>query len=167
MPKEKKMVPVFVQIVERPARKLLVRRGVKASYYHEYCRELGCDVWDILYGVKEALYEPVGLRLPERLRKGGSEYVQGVELPLDYTGPVPEGFELTELAPCKMMVFQGPPYDDDLYVEAVGELWAFIHGFDPRLYGYEWAMEEAPRFQLAPMGYRGCIEARPVRPANK
>ena len=29
--------------------------------------------------------------------------------------------------------------------------------------GYEWADEAAPRFQLDPQGWRGYIEARPVR----
>jgi hypothetical protein len=35
------------------------------------------------------------------------------------------------------------------------------------VYGYQWAPEEAPRFQLAPMGYRGYIEARPVKAVGK
>jgi len=34
------------------------------------------------------------------------------------------------------------------------------------IYGYEWADQDAPRFQLAPMGYRGYIEARPVCAVN-
>jgi hypothetical protein len=34
---------------------------------------------------------------------------------------------------------------------------------DPASYGFGWADEDGPRFQLAPMGYRGYIEARPVR----
>ena len=34
---------------------------------------------------------------------------------------------------------------------------------DVRWLGFEWADEDAPRFQLEPWGYRGYIEARPVR----
>jgi hypothetical protein len=30
-----------------------------------------------------------------------------------YTGEIPEGFDVIELEPCKLMVFQGEPYDDD------------------------------------------------------
>ena len=26
--------------------------------------EVGCEIWDVLCGVKEALYEPVGLWMP-------------------------------------------------------------------------------------------------------
>ncbi len=155
---------IFVQVVERPARKVLMKRGVKAADYFEYCEELGCDtVWQTLCSVKEALYEPVGMWLPRHLiREGTSEYVQGVEVPLCYSNLVPEGFELLELPPATMMVFQGEPYDDADFTDAIGEVWEHIEQFDPALYGYEWAPEAAPRFQLAPMGYRGYIEALPV-----
>ena len=155
---------VFVQVIERPARKVLLRRGVKAADYYAYCEEVGCDVWGLLTSVKEALYEPVGMWLPEgMIPPGTSKYVQGVELPLDYHNEVPDGFELVAMEPCKMMVFQGPPYKDDDFEEAITDLWSLIKAYDPSLYGYVWADDEAPRFQLAPMGYRGYIEARPVK----
>ena len=118
---------VFVQVVERPERQIMVKRGVKATDYYAYCDEAGCDaserIWGVLSSVKEALYEPIGMWLsPQMIPEGTSKYVQGVELPLDYHKPLPEG--------------------------------------------YERADDEAPRFQLAPMGYRGYIEARPVRPVD-
>jgi len=34
---------------------------------------------------------------------------------------------------------------------------------NPIVYGYEYADALAPRMQLAPMGWRGYIEMRPVR----
>ena len=155
---------VFVQVIERPARKVLLKRGLNATDYFMYCKEVGCDVWALLTSVKEALYEPVGMWLPKHLIKAGtSQYVQGVELPLDYSNVIPTGYELTELPPCKMMIFHGEPYPDEEFMDAIGEVWAAIDKFDPILYGFEWAPESAPRFQLAPMGYRGYIEARPVR----
>lgn len=161
---ESRTKSIFVQVIERPARKVLLKRGVAAADYFAYCEEVGCDVWGMLMSVKEALYEPVGMWLPDHLRKPGtSVYVQGVELPLDYAKPVPDGFELLELPPCKMMIFQGEPYDDEAFQDAIGEVWEHIGRFRPEVYGYRWAPEEAPRFQLAPMGYRGYIEARPVK----
>lgn len=166
MQDNKKLSPVFVQIIERPTRKVMLKRGIKAPGYFEYCDEVGCDVWGVLTSVKEALYEPIGMWLPMSMRKSGSEYVQGVELPLDYSKPIPDGFELTEFPPCKMMVFQGPAFADDDFEEAIGDLWELIKAFDPKLYGYEWAENDGPRFQLCPLGYRGYIEARPVRPIN-
>ena len=154
---------IFVQVVERPARKLLLKRGVKAADYFEYCDEVGCDIWPLLTSVKEALYEPAGMWLPKHLiKEGTSKYVQGVELPLDYTNEVPAGYDLIELPPCKMMVFQGEPYNDDDFMDAIGEIWDQIEKFNPAIYGFQWAPEAAPRFQLEPQGYRGYIEARPV-----
>jgi AraC family transcriptional regulator len=159
---------VFVQVIERPARKLILKRGIKASDYYEYCEEVGCEVWDVLSGIKEALLEPIGMWLPENLRKPGtSEYAQGVEVPADYSGEVPAGFEIIDLPPCKMMVFQGQPYDEDNFEEAISDLWEVMKKYNPEIYGFKWADEDGPRFQLAPMGYRGYIEARPVRQINE
>ena len=155
---------VFVQVVERPARKVIMKRGVRATHYFEYCGEVGCDVWDALSHIREAMYEPIGMWLPNGMIKPGtSTYVQGVEVPADYSGEVPDGFELMDLPSCKVMVFQGEPYDDSRFQEAIGEVWEVMKRYNPEVYGFEWADEDAPRFQLAPMGYRGYIEARPVR----
>ncbi len=158
---------IFVQVVDRPARKLIIKRGIKAGDYYAYCEEVGCEVWDVLCGVKDALNEPIGMWLPANLQKPGtSVYAQGVEMPLDYAGPIPEGYELVELPPCKMMVFQGQPYDDAKFEEAIGSVWETMKTYNPELYGFKWADEDGPRFQLAPQGYRGYIEGRPVRVIN-
>ena len=167
MDKNSNVNTVFVQVIERPARKLILKRGIKATHYFEYCEEVGCDVWGILCSIKEAIYEPIGMWLPENLRKPGtSQYAQGVEVTVDYSGEVPEGFEIIDLSPCKMMVFQGQPYEDEKFQEAIMELKDVIKNYNPEIYGFEWADEDGPRFQLAPMGYRGYIEARPVRQLN-
>lgn len=155
---------VFVQVVDRPARKLILKRGIQATHYFEYCDEVGCDVWGILSSVKEAMYEPVGLWLPKNMVKDGTSiYAQGVEVAADYQGQVPEGFDIIDLPSCKMMVFQGQPYEDEKFGEVISELWEVIKNYNPKLYGFEWAEEDAPRIQLEPMGYRGYIEAKPVR----
>jgi AraC family transcriptional regulator len=75
---------VFVQVVDRPSRKLIIKRGIKAAHYFEYCEEVGCEIWNELSAIKEALYEPIGMWLPESLRKPGtSVYAMGVEMPSD------------------------------------------------------------------------------------
>jgi len=168
MPKNEKPSTVFVQVVERPARKVILKRAVTATEYFKYCEEVGCDIWGVLTSIKEAMYEPVGMWLPKHLiKEGTSYYVQGVEVPLSYNNKIPDGFEVIELPQCKMMVFQGQPYDDEKFGEAIEELWEVMKTYNPELYGFEWADEDAPRFQLAPEGYRGYIEARPVRQINK
>jgi AraC family transcriptional regulator len=158
---------VFVQVVERPSRKVILKRGNKATHYFEYCEEVGCDIWGMLSSIKEAMYEPAGMWLPQNLVKPGtSTYVQGVEVPAAYTGKIPDGFDIIDLPPCKMMVFQGEPFDDENFGEAIEELWEVMKKYDPKIYGFEWADEDAPRFQLEPQGYRGYIEARAVREEN-
>ena len=155
---------VFVQLIERPARKLILKRGIAAENYFEYCDEVDCDIWGLLLSVKEALYEPIGMWLPDRFRSPGtSQYAQGVEVPADYAGIVPEGLDVIDLPPCSIMFFQGPPFDNDDFFNAVSDLSELIDSYQPELYGYQWADEDAPRFQLEPQGYRGYIEARPVR----
>ena len=160
----KKDATIFVQAVDRPARKALVKRGIAAEDYYAYCEEVGCDVWGVLSSVKEALYEPVGMWLPAGMRRPGtSEYVQGVEVPSDYAGEVPEGFELMDLPPCRLLVFQGPPFADEDFEEAIGAMWDVMKRYRPETYGFRWADEDGPRIQMEPQGYRGYIEARPVR----
>ncbi len=161
---------IFTQIVERPARKLLLQRSKEAEDYFTYCEEVGCGEndnsapWDILSEIKEALYEPVGLWLPVNMRPAGTGiYAHGVELPADYAGDIPDGFDLIDLVPCQMLVFQGEPYDDKDFAKAVGICMERIGKFNPEVYGYEYADELAPRMQLMPMGWRGYIEMRPIR----
>jgi AraC-like DNA-binding protein len=165
MEESRKPDTVFVQILERPDRKLILKRGRRATHYFEYCDEVGCEVWSLLAAVKDALHEPMGLWMPEAMRPPGtSEYVQGVEVEKDYAGPVPDGFEIVDLPACRMMVFQGPPFADEEFESAITSLWDVMASYDPARTGYAWADEDGPRFQLEPQGYRGYIEGRPVRP---
>lgn len=106
--------------------------------------------------------------MPENLRKEDtSKYAQGVEVPVNYSGEVPDGFDIIDLPPCKMMIFQGEPYEDENFQEAIGSLWEVMKKYNPELYGFKWADKDGPRFQLEPKGYRGYIEGRPVREINK
>jgi len=166
LPKEAMMDQfIFTQVIERPKRKALIMRGKTATEYFKYCDEVGCDVWGILMSVKEALFEPAGFWLPDYLiLEGTSQYVQGVEVPLDYDNLIPEGFELIELPAYKVMIFQGQPYNDENFEAEVSGMMAAMDAFQPNLYGYEYGPKEGPRFQLEPRGERGYIEGRPVKP---
>ncbi|OFZ81401.1 MAG: transcriptional regulator [Bdellovibrionales bacterium RIFOXYD1_FULL_53_11] len=158
---------VFIQVIDRPARKLILKRGIKATHYFEYCEEVSCDIWGVLGGVKDALYEPVGMWLPSNLVKPGTSiYAQGVEVPMSYSRSLPEGCDLIELPPCKFMIFQGQQYKDEDFEEEILELREVIASYNPEISGFQWADSDGPRFQLEPVGYRGYIEGRPVRQIN-
>ncbi len=170
---ENKQTVIFTQIIERPARKLLFYPSKNAAEYYEYCEEIAADPpeslngmhpWDYLCGIKKALYEPVGVWLPASMRptKNGI-YAHGVEVPADYSDDIPEGFKMIDLSPCKYLIFQGEPYNDEKYEEAVGTCMGNIAKFNPEVYGFAFDDNIAPKFQLAPMGWRGYIEGRPVK----
>ena len=154
---------VFVQAVDKPARKALIKRGKAAEDYYQYCGEVGCDIWGYLLSIRQAVGEPVGLWLPQHLiREGTSRYVQGVELALEDTTLVPEGFDLLELPAATYLRFQGEPFAEEDYEEAIDEIWNAIKKYNPAACGYVWD-ETNPRIQLSPEGERGYIELLPVR----
>ena len=36
---------VFIQVIHKLRRKVIIKRGIKADNYFDYCGEVGCDVW--------------------------------------------------------------------------------------------------------------------------
>ena len=154
---------VFIQLVEKPARKVIIKRGIKAKEYWSYCQEVGCDVWGLLTSIKSISGEPVCLWLPKEMRKPvENEYVQGVEVEQDYDGVIPEGFEIIELPATKYLLFRGEPFAEENYESAIRELWDAEKKYNPEFIGYQWD-DSNPRIQLEPIGERGYIELVPVK----
>lgn len=154
---------VFIQVIEKPERKVIMKRGVKAAEYFAYCAEVGCDVWGLLQSIASIGGEPVCLWLPPPYRKPGtSEYVQGVEVPMDYSGIIPAGFDVIELPAAKYLMFQGEPFAEEDYGRAIAEVEAAIEKYDPSVMGYCWD-EENPWIQLEPIGTRGYIELLAIK----
>ena len=157
------MKSVFVQVIEKPERKVIIKRGKEATEYFKYCEEVGCDVWGLLCSMKSICGEPVCLWLPKKyIAEGTSEYVQGVEVAMDYSGEIPEGFDVIELPKCKYIMFQGEPFEEEDFCEAIEEIWSAIKKYKPEVIGYEWD-DSNPRIQLEPIGTRGYIELYPVK----
>ena len=154
---------VFIQLVEKPARKVIIKRGIKAKEYWSYCQEVGCDVWGLLTSIKSISGEPVCLWLPKEMRKPvENEYVQGVEVEQDYDGVIPEGFEIIELPAAKYLLFRGEPFAEEDYESAIREIWDAEKKYNPEFIGYQWD-DSNPRIQLEPIGERGYIELVPVK----
>ena len=167
-PKEEKIMDnirnVFIQLTTRPARKVIIRRARTAQEYFTYCQEVGCDVWGLLTSMKSLCGEPVCLWLPEQyVRPGTSVYVQGVEVALGYDGPVPEGFDVIELPQAQYLLFQGEPFREEDFAQAIGEIWQAQERFDPARIGMQWD-EENPKIQLEPRGERGYMDLKAVKP---
>lgn len=156
---------VFVQSITKPARKVIIKRGIKAADYFEYCDEVGCEVWGLLLSIKSISSEPVCLWLPEQYRKPNtSEYVQGVEVLLDYAGVIPEGFDVITLPESTFLMFCSEPFKEEDYVQAIEHVWDAEKKYNPSVCGYSWDKTN-PRIQLEPRGERGYIEFLPVKKA--
>lgn len=149
-----------------PKRKLILKRGIKATNYFEFEQEqIGVcqNVWGILCSIKDALNEPMGIWLSDNYRKEGTSiYVQGVEVPYNYDGDIPKGFECIELPEQLMVIFQSEPYEDESFMEEILDLQNYITQYDPQQDGCVWD-EEGYRFQFEPLGERGYIEGRSVK----
>ena len=157
---------VFVTRVTRPERKVILKRGKKATEYMSYCEEVGCDVWGLLTSVKSVCGEPVCLWLPDQyVLPGTSVYVQGVEVAPDDPTPVPEGFDTLLLPACEYLLFQGEPFAEEDFEEAIQEIWNAEKKYDPTRIGLKWDGQN-PRIQLEPVGSRGYMELMPVCPAQ-
>lgn len=154
---------IFIQVIDKPERKVIIKRGVKATEYWAYCNEVGCDVWGILTSIKSISGEPVCLWLPKKyVLPDTSVYVQGVEVPKDYKGEVPDGFEVISLPAAKYLSFQGEPFAEENFGEAIEEVQRAIEKYDPSVIGCEWD-EENPRIQLELVGSRGYIELAAIK----
>ena len=153
---------VFIQIIHKPKRKVLVKRGINADDYFSYCDEVGCDIWGLLTSMDSLSGEPVSLWLPEKYKKPNtSTYVQGVEVPMDYAGVIPEGFDTVTLSDADYLMFQGEPFKEEDYEEAIIAVQTAMDKYDPSIIGYKWD-DSNPRIQLEPKGERGYIELRAV-----
>lgn len=159
----KNLQSVFVQLVRKPRRKAIIKRGVKAEQYFSYCEEVGCDMWGILMSMDSLCGEPVCLWLPEAYKKPNtSTYVQGVEVSEDDKTPCPEGFDVICLPEAEYLMFQGEPFREEDYCEAIQATKQAMDRYDPSLIGYCWD-DDNPRIQLEPRGERGYIELRAVK----
>ena len=139
------------------------RRLAAVAVARRIAEEVGCDIWGLLSSIKSICGEPVCLWLPKKYIKANtSEYVQGVEVSMDYSGKVPDGFDIIELPKCKYLMFQGEPFEEENFCEAIEQVCDAIKKYNPNINGFAWDNEN-PRIQLEPIGRRGYIELHPVK----
>ena len=154
---------VFIKVIHKPERKVIIKRGVTATEYWTYCNEVGCDVWGMLTSIKSISGEPVCLWLPEKyILPDTSEYVQGVEVPYGYNGKIPDGFDVINLPAAEYLMFQGEPFAEENFGIAIEEVQSAIKKYDPSVIGYKWDSDN-PRIQLEPIGSRGYIELLAIK----
>lgn len=155
---------VFIQVIKKPKRQVIIKRGIKADNYWDYCMEVGCDVWGTLTSMDSLCGEPVCLWLPVAYRKPDTSiYVQGVEVEADFCGIIPDGFDIITLPETEYLMFQGEPFEEEDYCEAIEAVQQSMGKYTPSVIGYQWD-DSNPKIQLEPRGERGYIELRAVKP---
>lgn len=171
IPEERKPIMetknIFISRLDKPERLFLYKPAHEGKDdYWDYASEVGCDLWGILVSLK-SLGEPVCLYLPKNLQiPGESSYVQGVEEPLNYAGPLPEGFKTRILPQAQFLLFQGEPFKEEEYGEAITALKKAIDAYDPSALNYK-KKQDGLRIQLEPRGERGYCELVEVEPLSR
>ena len=80
----------------------------------------------------------------------------------DYAGAGPEGFDVIRLPEADYLMFQGEPFREEDYCEAIQAVQQAMDRYDPAVIGCRWD-DANPRIQLEPRGERGYIELRAVK----
>ena len=166
---EEKTTLCTTSAVERQKRKLILLRAKKATDYLSFCAECGCDWHGLLESIPSKLDAPALLSLPPFLMKEGyTSTACGVEVPFDYAGEVPEGYELVELPPCTMLYFQTEPFErEEDFPVAIGLAFAALERYDFERYGYVRADEDAPLYNFGFSAAKGASLAVAVRKINR
>ena len=81
---------------------------------------------------------------------------------MDYTGIIPDGFDVITLPAARYLMFQGEPFKEEEYCQAIEAVQLAMERYDPSIIGYVWD-ETNPRIQLEPRGERGYIELKAIQ----
>lgn len=154
--------------VNRPKRKLIYLTSHSATDYLSYCEEIGCDWEGLLNSIPEKFDTAALIDLPDFLHENGiSKIASGVEVPLDYEKPLPDGYKIAELPECTMLYFQSEPYENpDDFGKYIGQVFKVIGNYDFDRYGYVLANNIAPSLNLGAETKIGARIAIPVLKSN-
>ena len=159
----------MVTPVQRPKRKLIFLRSKDVSGacggYWEFCQEMGCEWEGLLNSHPEKFDTAAFLTLPTALkREGYALAAAGIEVPLEYDGEIPEGYEMAELEPCEMLYFQSQKYENEedfgTYLKAVFKA---AEEYDYAGFGFVRDNSIAPVFNFGADAKHGAKLAVPVR----
>lgn len=156
--------------------------GSVDGYQRAFHREFGCNPGEYARNpVPITLFIPYGVKFKEprkdvqQMENLQSVFIQVIQKPerkviirrgiaadKDYRGEIPQDFDVITLPESEYLMFQGEPFQEENYNEAILVLQQAMNRYDPAVIGYDWN-EESPRIQLEPRGERGYIELRAVK----
>lgn len=124
-----------------PAHKYIGIWEDKAHHYGEFWNYHDCDkVCGIIESMRNVSDKIVGPHMAGFFYVNGEiRYFYGLGVPADYTGEVPEGFEIKEFPTSYYLKFVHPTFDyfkdND---EVMGKVDNLAWNFDPKTMGFEW-----------------------------
>lgn len=157
-----------VRVEHIPAHRYLGIWEERAENYGEFWKYHDCDtVCGFVTSMDKAAHPIVTAHTAGWKKQDGKRiYFYGTGVPLDYAGPVPEGFEIREIPASDYLVFSYPVFDymteNADVMDAVEKL---AWNFDPGSKGYEWNEEACPDYQRHYPEGLGYQVLRPVRKA--
>jgi hypothetical protein len=156
---------VTVTAVERPARRLIMLRSTNADDYMSYCEEKGCDWEGTLNSIPDRYDDAAVVSLPPSLMKEGtSGTASGVEVPSNYCGDIPDGYEIVDLPGCTMLYFCGSEYhDEEDFCDAIKIVSDALISYRPERFGWILDHGAAPSFNFGASAEKGARMAVPVR----
>ena len=90
-------------------------------------------------------------------------YFYGTGVPIDYSGPIPDGYEVRKIPASYYLVFGHPKYD---YMKDNGEVMGRVEklawDFNPKTLGYDWNEKQCQDYQRHTWNTRGYQVLRPV-----
>jgi AraC family transcriptional regulator len=159
-----KVEKIEISIQAVPARRFIGIKAEGATDYFDFWAKLEGSEWDCqrVDGILASLTAnaQIGGWYEENGKKG---YLYGVEVPVGYPGPVPDGMVMMDIPATEYVVFRHPPYDFDSQDAAVWKaIRKAVASYDPRTAGYEWdpAIPMWQRHDAAGMGQAWCRAVR-------
>ncbi len=181
LPKKNVLFPDITQ-TERIKKMEEARLGVHTEFVpaHKYLgiweerAENYCDFWkyhdcDTICGYVTSMEKSADpIVTPHtagwKVGDGKRTYFYGTGVPLDYDGPVPEGFELREIPGSYYLVFSYPAFDYMTEnVDVMPAVEKLARNFDPAALGFAWNEESCPDYQRHNPEKLGYQVLRPVK----
>lgn len=101
-------------------------------------------MWGLLASMKGTLGGVISAWLNKDQQ---TRYVWGVELPVEYTGPIPEGLESIDAPECHYVKFCHPPYTEEMHETVTEAVWNMSELWNPKENGWEWNDADNPVYE--------------------
>ncbi|MBO4323794.1 MAG: helix-turn-helix transcriptional regulator [Lachnospiraceae bacterium] len=161
---------LFVRVEHIPAHKYLGVFEKRAANYCEFWDYQDCDTVTGIVTSMETMAHPIVTAHTAGWEKDGEKrtYFYGTGVPLDYAGPIPEGFALREIPAGDYLVFGYPSFDFMTEnADVMGAVENMAWNFDPSVMGYDWNEKECPDYQRHYPEKFGYQVLRPVKKSTK